>query len=305
MSEVVRSRTRKISLIVIIARIVLATLLSGTVIYLHPDQLSLALSFVLGAYALSAVHFWLWKYGERPGLAFNVQFYSDLILVTTLLYVTGGVYSAFIPLYLLIIVYAGLIGHREGGILALVLSSISYTGVVNVGYLMLLPVDFSQDAYRALLLRIFATILGLVGVAALAISLSEKLHQIRQQLGITKDSLRALVNSIHSGLLTLDLKGDLIFLNQAAREILGRSEKELLQQPFSTIFPKSVLEQILQCDFQLNPRGLRTEFPVKNLDGRSLVIGMSCSPLLSEQGERTGYVISFQDLTKIKEQEEH
>ena len=296
-------------LIVIIFRFLLVTLIFVGGMLLRQEQTIIYWPFVAAGYGLSALYLWLWKHSQRTELLYNNQFYTDILFVSLLVLFSGGIDSLFVPFYLLIIVYSSLLRGGEGGTLALALSIISYTAIVNVG--VLVPLGTSPGNPSDMMYRISLTILGLVSVAVLGIFLSERLHRTRLHLGLTKGSLLAfqaqyqnIVNSIRSGLLTLDLKGRITSLNQAAQEISGCTERELFEQPLSAIFPETVLEQILSCDFQSNLRPVRIEFDMETRDGRSVFIGMSCSPLSSENEERIGYVVSFRDLTEIKELKE-
>lgn len=296
-------------LILIISRLGLFGLFHAASIFLHFGQGSSSQFIAFFIYALSVIYFLLWKYVPRGALLYNLQFYLDLASVSVLLHLSGGIDSLFTPAFVLIIVYASLMRGREGGILALTLSVISYTAVVNVGYLVLIPAD--QAAYRDVFLRIALTVLGLVIVAGLGVYLSERLQRARWQLGTVRGSLQAfkflhqnIVNSVRSGLITLDLEGHITFLNRAAQEICGDTASELLSQPLSAVFPRHVLERILDSDFQNHSRALRIECPVKNRKGKTVFLGMSCSPLISEKNEKTGFVVSLQDLTEIRALEE-
>ena len=295
-------------LLLIVSRLVLVSLLFFGVALLRPEQALLSRFFAFYTYLLSAVYLLLWKYGKGTALLYKIQFYADLAAVSLLTYFSGGIDTPFTPLYVLIIVYASLMRGREGGIQALVLSILSY-GSVNVSYLVLIP--DSRGVYHDAILRIFLTVLGLVTVAVLGVYLSERLKHTRSELGAARGSLQALkvlhqniVNSIRSGLITFDLYGHITSLNHTAQEICGYRESEVLSQSFSTLFPQAVLERVLNSDFQKNPRALRIECEVKNKSGESRFLGMSCSPLFSEKGEKTGYVAALQDLTEIKQLEE-
>ncbi|TDI17611.1 MAG: hypothetical protein E2P05_01945, partial [Acidobacteria bacterium] len=110
----------------IIVRLVLVSLVLGFAIFTLSQQVS-ALEFeflqpfILAVYALSVVYILLWKYTDRLRLIYNLQFFFDLILISLLIFISGGINSLYTPFYVLIIVYASLLKHREGGIIALTL----------------------------------------------------------------------------------------------------------------------------------------------------------------------------------------
>lgn len=299
--------------ILIILRLVLVSLAIGAAIFFMPGEAFYSpflQAFLLTVYVLSALYIVLWRYA-RPALAYNVQFYADLVLLSLLLYVTGGIRSLFTPLYVLIIVYSSLLRQREGGLLALTLCIISYTGIIHLGYFGWLPAETEIADYRNLIFQIAVNVLAFAAVAVLGIQLSQRLRLAHRELGVTRGSLAALtalhkniVESIRSGLVTLDRQGNISSFNRAAQEISGYRQDEVVSQPLSRILPSRILEKILQADFEANPRALRVECWVKDRHERSLFLGMSCSPLLSENSEKMGYVVSLQDLTEIKELEE-
>ncbi len=126
----------------IIVRLVLVSLVLGFAIFALSQQVSafeFLQPFILAVYALSVVYVLLWQYTDRLSLIYNVQFCFDLILISLLIFISGGINSIFTPFYVLIIVYASLLKHREGGIIALTLSITSYSGIVHLGYLGWVP----------------------------------------------------------------------------------------------------------------------------------------------------------------------
>lgn len=299
---------RRSLLILILSRPVLAIPVVGAVVLgLLPGPYpaaELLLPFTLVICILTALYALLWRYSDRPGLLYNLQFYLDLFLVSALSFSTGGINSPFIPFYVLLIVYASLMRGREGGILALFLSLISYVGIVHLGYLGWVPGAEQVDPYGQIVLRITLNVLAFLAVAGLGIYLSERLRRAHRELGAARVLHENIVDSLRAGLLTLDLSGRITSLNQAARDILGFGAKELMLKPLSLIFPQALMEQTLQSDFERTPLPLRMQAWIRNKRKESLFLGMSCSPLKSQHGEKIGYIISFQDLTEIKKREE-
>ena len=129
-------------LTLMIVRLVLVSLVLGFAIFALSQQVSsfeFLQPFILAVYVLSVAYFLLWKYTDRLGAIYHLQFFFDLILISLLIFVSGGINSLFTPFYVLIIVYASLLKHREGGIVALTLSITSYSGIVHLGYLGWVP----------------------------------------------------------------------------------------------------------------------------------------------------------------------
>ena len=133
---------KKRILILIVVRLVLVFLVLGFAIVTIPRQVSFFESlqpFILAVLFLSVTYILFWKYSDRSNLLYQTQFIFDLILISGLIIVTGGINSLFRPFYVLIIVYASLLKHREGGIIALTSSIASYSAIVHLGYMGWVP----------------------------------------------------------------------------------------------------------------------------------------------------------------------
>ncbi len=294
-------------LTLMIVRLVLVSLVLGFAIFALSQQVSsfeFLQPFILAVYVLSVAYFLLWKYTDRLGTIYHLQFFFDLILISLLIFVSGGINSLFTPFYVLIIVYASLLKHREGGIVALTLSITSYSGIVHLGYLGWVPGGGDIGPYSLIVYRISLTTLGFMGVAMLGIYLSERLQSARHELGTAKIVHQTIVDSIRDGLITLDLPGRITSCNRSGEEICGFSQQELLSQSISELFSESVLQSILKSDFESNPRALHIECWSRDKTGQPLFVGLSCSPLFSHDQKQTGYILSVQDLTEIKRREE-
>ncbi|HXK59251.1 MAG TPA: ATP-binding protein [Acidobacteriota bacterium] len=258
--------------------------------------------FLLAVYILSGIYFLFLRYTDRPGELFFVQFFTDLLLVSLLIYSSGGTASPFSSLYVLIIVYGSLIRYRKGALLAVVLSTILYVGIAHLEYFT--SVTSSAAVYSRVVYQSMWNIVGFVAVGLLGSYLSERLVKTRQELGAIKRLHENIVNSIRTGLMTLDLEGQITSSNRTAGEILGRDPKELMNRSLDLVFPMHIRESIVSERFQPTSRPLRTECWVNWGGLEPVFVGMSCSPLIAESGEHIGYVLTFQDLTEIKKREQ-
>ena len=294
-------------LVLIIIRLVLVSLVLGFAIFALSQQIAFfefLQPFILSVYVLSVLYMLLWKYGSQPNLTYYLQFFFDLILISLLIFISGGINSLFTPFYVLIIVYASLLKRRDGGVIALTLSITSYSGIVHLSYLGWVPGAEVLGPYPLIIYRISLTTLGFMGVAMLGIYLSERLQSARLELGAVKVIHQSIVDSIRDGLITLDEKGDITSFNRAAEDICGFGQDDLLGKSFSELFSQSVLDRILGSDFDINPKALHIECWSTNSSGEALFVGMSCSPTKSSETGEKGYIVSLQDLTELKNREE-
>ncbi len=292
--------------ILIIVRLLVVSLVSAAALstsVFGPSTSQFLKLFLLAVYVLSGIYFLFLRYTDRPEELYSLQFFSDLLLLSLLIYSSGGTTSAFSSLYVLVIVYASLIRYRRGAMLAVALSMISYIGIAHLEYLDWIP-NAQPTVYSQVVYRSLWNIMGFIAVALLGSYLSERLQKTRQELGAIKMLHDNIVNSIRTGLMTLDMEGRITSCNRAASEILGRDPKDMMSSFLDLVFPMHIRETIVSASFQPTSRPLRTECWVSWQNTDPVFVGMSCSPLMSESNEQIGYVLAFQDLTEIKRREE-
>jgi two-component system, NtrC family, sensor histidine kinase PilS len=220
------------------------------------------------------------------------QIVFDAFLLTAVVYFTGGPRSMFAPLYILVISAGALLLPIVGGILIGLLASVLYfgaavtsTGVADYGTLL-----------HAGLFAIVALVTGYLG---------DRLRQTGAQLGEVQTELRRLrldtdeiLETIGTGILTVDGGGRLAYLNPAAAEMLSLRPAEWLDRP--------ILEQLDRIAPGLGgvvDRTAATGTPVRRyetepLEGVPFVLGVSTT-VLERWGEgRPPVTAIFQDITE-------
>jgi two-component system sensor histidine kinase PilS (NtrC family) len=117
---------------------------------------------------------------------------------------------------------------------------------------------------------------------------------------------RSIIESVDTGILTINLSGQIKSLNRAASEITGLSIHKIENHHFSDIFPESPpLGE--QHNASGNRSSAKTRFEMTFLPGngrKKLLLGGSVSPLKDPSGVTIGKIIIFQDLTAINEMKE-
>ena len=142
-----------------------------------------------------AYFFWLNKKKYLVALAY-FQTVADTILVTAIIFVTGGFHSIFTFLYLLVIIYSAMLLLQKGSFVMAVLSSFQYGLLIELEYFKIItpfvgspPLAASVDEAQ-ILYRIIITIAACFAVAALSGILSFQLKTARQDLKITQEHLK-------------------------------------------------------------------------------------------------------------------
>jgi two-component system sensor histidine kinase PilS (NtrC family) len=279
-------------------------------------------AFIGFTYTLTLVYALLLQRVRSLKLFAYVQILGDVFIITLLIYLTGGIASIFSWVYLLAIFSAGTILYRRGGLLVASASSILYGALLDLEYYqLLLPIggrQFSslepQGVY--VLYLILVNMMAFYLVAILSSYLAEQIRRKEEELKKRIIDYRQLerlykhiVQNVVSGLVTVDETGRVTSFNRMAEEITGRKFEEVYQEEIDSLFPglsawRHTLEE--------NPGGgvnrlhpLRWETRFQRKDGASLILGFSISPLKDSSDREMGNIFIFQDLTRLREMEEH
>jgi two-component system sensor histidine kinase PilS (NtrC family) len=118
-----------------------------------------------------------------------------------------------------------------------------------------------------------------------------------------------IVQNVVSGLITVDGEGRITSFNRMAEEITGYKFEEVYQEEIDSMFPgllawsRSVGGNPGEGGDRL--RLLRWETRFARKDGAHLILGFSMSPLKDSGDREMGDILIFQDLTRLREMEEH
>jgi two-component system sensor histidine kinase PilS (NtrC family) len=265
---------------------------------------------LFAVYALTALYFYLLKRSGNLLFLAYLQTSADILLVTYLVRLTGGIDSGLSILYHLTIISASIILYRRGGYLAASLSSILYGAMLDMQYYNVLSMDRSQNFTAGqVLYQVFLSILSFYIVALLSGYLAERLRSTRQELrakSIDFEDLRVLqehiLRSVGSGILTMDLQGAITSWNPAAEQITGYSHDEI-KKSWQDVFGNSIKELFGHTDI-LKERPFRFDGQVVKKDGTATFLGLTASLLKDDVNAVRGIILTFQDITKLVEMED-
>jgi len=273
--------------------------------------------FLIGlTYALTISYALTLRFVDRHRWLVDLQLAGDALIVSAFIYLTGGINSYFTSLYVLPIVAASTVQFRRGALMAAVLSTVLYCGLVLAQYLTalgLLHAPWLREQLIALPPRSVAqytvalNVFGFFAVAFLSGSLSNSLRSAGAQLQKASTEIADLqalnqhvIDSLPSGLATTDPTQRVLTFNRAAELITGIPFRTAVGRPIMEVLqlPASVMESI---DSDLKAAGPRRhEFRYRPLDGRrELEIGLTATHLVTPGG-RAGFLFTFQDVTIIK-----
>ena len=247
------------------------------------------------------------------------QILFDLGAVTVLVYMTGGIESSFSFLYMLVIISSALLLYRRGSLLTASACTLIYGLLLDLQYFgWISPLELVSGPGQArdsgtYLFTILMNMAGFFLVGFLAGYLAEELQSSSRRVRERERDLselstlhRSIVQSMTSGLLTIDLNGRIVFSNNAAQEILGIKSSEIAELTVTRLFPAIDISQLPRDKGPaIRKSTVRKETAYTHPTGLQITIGYSASILQNESGETFGWTIIFIDLTKLKAIEEH
>ncbi|MBI5379421.1 MAG: PAS domain S-box protein, partial [Nitrospirae bacterium] len=300
-------------------RLLLVALLIGFLAFLHlrygeqtlyhPSKILTLSVIVLLA---TGVYYLLFRGGWHPRAQAYLQMTGDVCFVTLLLLVSGGVQSAFPPIYNLPVLASALLLFRRGAFLVAGLSAILYGGLANLQYYgFLRGIAGAWPEGEGVLYALFLNILTFFVIGYLGSELSERLIRVSRRLEERQDRLLDLqvfsnevIQSMSSGLFTTDLEGRMTSVNPAAEAITGQPALGVLGKSVTKVFPFPVIQETAgrMASGVFPPR--RFEAETTRREGGRLILGMTLSPFKDREGRVKGMIGIFQDLTRLMEMEE-
>jgi two-component system sensor histidine kinase PilS (NtrC family) len=201
--------------------------------------------------------------------------------------------------------------HGRGFVLA-ALATLCYAGILGAVRTGLVPgqglIDVPYLPPKHLFFSVFV-----LGVACVTVALTgsyfsrslrsagERLEEAAEQVADLRELNQVIVSSIHSGLLTADPAGRVLYVNPYGESILGRKGAEVRGKTVEQVFGSSALDP-LSLRARTPVRGLvRLDLSYERPDGALLTLGVSASPLATGGG---GQLLVFQDLTEIRRLEQ-
>jgi two-component system sensor histidine kinase PilS (NtrC family) len=263
-----------------------------------PQQTFLATVMFVLALGASGLSFWHTHGRSREaGRAFlYAQVVLDVILATGVVHITGGADSNFAPLYVLVIGEGALLLPLPGGVLIGALACLLYVADILLFH--------AQDLSGAVAYQI-----GLFGLIAFVTGyLGDRVRRAGLAAGTAESELRQLrldtseiLTQIATGVLTVDGRGRLAYVNPAGEAMLGLDGRRLLGAPVMGIVDKVAPGMGLVLRRALE-RGISTaRFRTVTMRGNeNLVLGVSTAVLQRADGGPPSATAIFQDITELE-----
>jgi two-component system sensor histidine kinase PilS (NtrC family) len=308
-----------------LSRVAIATFLLGITILINvrkaellPEASVIALYvLILSTYLLTIIYIILPKFINNLKINIYIQTLCDVLLITGLVFVTGGIRSIYSVFYPLVIIYSVLFLARRGGLIIASASSILYGLMLDLEYYRIIyPLyDMTINDYPFsagyVFTRIFIHLLSFYIIVFLASFVVEKEKKTRSLLAEKETAFdqldflhRSIIESVDTGIMTINLQGKIKSFNRAAQEITGFSFAEIENRTVDVLFPVYAnLFENSRNDDQKKSSKNRFDMVIAGKGNRNMILGCSVSILKDNNGERMGDIFIFQDLTSIKEME--
>ena len=134
----------------------------------------------------------------------------------------------------------------------------------------------------------------LIGVIFIFVDITERKRQAENLLASERELLKVTLNSLGEGVVATDQEERVIFINQAATNLIGYSQDEIIREPLNKVF------------YVLNDKTSERITPTANnhqrMPGGSILvtrdlneipIAMNCSPIRATDGRIIGTVTVF------------
>jgi two-component system sensor histidine kinase PilS (NtrC family) len=234
------------------------------------------------------------------------QLVSDVAIVSALVHFSGANDSIFAFLYVPITVYAALLFGRRGAYVSSALGALGYGTVLLLARLHATPHGAPlADPVQLAVWGVHAGALLLVALLASALSrerdrAGHALAQRTRDLASLQRLHQRTVESLTSGLITTDPGGAITSWNPEAERITGARAAEVLGRALDDVIPGARARALEAAGS--GEKG-RARLRYRNRRGRDLHLGLAGSLLRAGEGDPGGYVVIFQDVTKVVEME--
>ncbi len=236
----------------------------------------------------------------------RIELVGDGMLITGLVYCSGGSGLLYAFLFIIWIVYVALTSGARGSLLAWAGATAAYGLMVlgeAGGWLPAFEARRELDFGHAVL-AVGLHSAAFLSVALLAHRLARQVQTGREELHELGEIHRRIVDNVSSGLLTVDRRGAITSFNAEAERITGCGAADVLGRPVAELY--QVLGDPLDLPSADDPDSgrARLELDFECADGQEKHLGMSVSVLRDRLGREEGVILVFQDLTRIVEIEE-
>ncbi len=232
----------------------------------------------------------------RPGLGFlQGQAAMDMLLVTALVHFAGAEQSGWAALYVLVMAMYGLLMPLRSGIVMSLFGSVLFLANASLA-----------QPERALGLGLWGQVAVFTVVFIFVAFSGHRLRasaleqtQLETELEHVRFEADEILRNIRSGVMTINSRGELAFINPTAETVLGVEAGDWYGRPIMAELARRAPEMhaAIQAGLAGGPRVARAEGSVHRLDGRSFPIGLSTTTIQRESEQLPSITAIFSDIS--------
>lgn len=236
-----------------------------------------------------------------------IQILQDMAFASLMITLTGGTSSAFTFFFSLNVIVAGILLFRKGTIFGVALAYllIIFMALIELQivpapswlFLFIMPASSSSVFYNLTI-----NIVALTSIGFLSSYLSGQIRQAdiqKEELRLDLEDLRALhehiLTSLNSGLITCDRDWNTVYINPSGTQMLGIDKR--------SIRSRRLKDMITDIDKHLQAPDNTFELQMPDQNNTNRIMSFRISPLRPRVKQVPGYVILFDDITRLKELE--
>lgn len=231
------------------------------------------------------------------------QIFLDQLVVTGLVYLTGGPDSAAYILYFFSL-FAATILYTEAEIVSLtMLSLVMYVTLIMLEFTNTIPHYGKYSGSMGSEFIVSNTIffcLVLVATALFAVFINRVIRDRELALTIERDKIRSIINSLEDGIVMLDKHKHVLLINATARDMLflyGKAYTTTLSKEHMPLFVHAVVDVL---EKQQQSKIFGEEIIIDKPDDRQH-IQIDSIPITTKEGKAIGWVKVLRDVTREKE----
>ncbi len=136
------------------------------------------------------------------------------------------------------------------------------------------------------------------------LTLQDEVKEATLALVELKNFNESILQNLSSGVITVDLAGNVLFVNRACKTILGISEVDMMERSLDKIVGVEAARHLMQptLDVEQTPISAEAEINLKNR--KKIYLGFTTTVRYMGDHQREGYIISFRDISQIREMQE-
>jgi two-component system sensor histidine kinase PilS (NtrC family) len=301
-----------------------AIVLSGALIwhdFFSAHSSLVLLLFLAFSYVFTAHGTWRLRGGQVDNARFLwLQLLHDLLFITTVVIYTDGVGSVFTLLYIPPVALASILFGMSGGLL---FASAAATVFILLGVYQrefassgtwsaeYFPRLFPPEEPFLLNVLLLVALLFLVAVLTAflrdrLVTAGARVQELETEIKFITIDTRDILDSIESGVVSIDSRGELAFINREALELLGIQplvhDPKLVWRELATRAP--ALAKLLLETLDVKPAISRGEVELDSAEGRHMPLGITTNLLYDDRGARRGVTAVFRDISQVKRMEE-